>query len=410
MGELYYTYRNLWKKFKDDDEDNRWCGEMVHKDKDGKRHIKRATFRGTPKRAPKDKFEQWCAEEEAKAQANAARSEYGLSIADMLIADYIEQYIATKESAGTIEPSTATDYRNSNKKIRKAFPNTRVSEINSLDVQQWEADMLAKNLSTSTVGKCHRIFKEALAYAVLHDAINKNALDLVKPPKRVNKKEGKNALDIPKYNSALDKLNGLKLTPVIMAAHIAIQSGLRRAEVCGLQWRDIDFNRHTLSVKRSIGIKKGGAYVKVPKTRKSREVYMTKTLESLLRKWKEQQRERFSESLATLRDDSFVIGYPAGYKDDTAKWYNPTRLTKEWKALADTFDLEGVENRNLTFHDLRHTHATIAIASGADVKSVSSQLGHASAYMTLDIYASACPDALQREAEIMESAIGFSTD
>lgn len=405
MGKRYYTNPSMWF----DEKRGKYRGQMAHRDENGKRILKRVTLKSKGKRAATAEFEQWCTEEEAKAQANAGRGEYGLSIADTPIADYIEQFIGIKESSGAIEPSTASDYRNSNKRIRKAFPNTRVSEVNSLDVQQWEADMLANNLSSSTVGKCHRILKEALTYAVLHDAINKNPLDLVKPPRRENKKEGINALDEPKYNLALDKLNGLKLTPVIMAAHIALQAGLRRAEVCGLQWRDIDFNRHTLSVKRSIGIKKGGAYVKVPKTRKGREVYMTKTLESLLMKWKEQQRERFSESLATLHGDSFVIGYPAGYKDDSAKWYNPTRLTKEWKALAETFDIEGVESRNLTFHDLRHTHATIAIANGADVKSVSSQLGHANASQTLDIYASACPDALRREAEIMESAIGFST-
>jgi integrase len=68
-------------------------------------------------------------------------------------------------------------------------------------------------------------------------------------------------------------------------------------------------------------------------------------------------------------------------------------------------NLIGTEGKRCTFHDLRHTFATAAIAAGVDVKTVSSILGHANAAMTLNVYASADPDAKRRAAAVIDKAI-----
>ena len=85
----------------------------------------------------------------------------------------------------------------------------------------------------------------------------------------------------------------------------------------------------------------------------------------------------------------FVIGDVAG------RYMNPTTLTRAWKSLAETFGLVGTQGRRVTFHDLRHSFATVAIAAGADVKAVAANLGHTNAAMTLNIYADASPRAKQ---------------
>ncbi len=87
------------------------------------------------------------------------------------------------------------------------------------------------------------------------------------------------------------------------------------------------------------------------------------------------------------------------------RWADPSVLGREWGVFAKLNGVRGTEGRLCTFHDLRHTWATAAVAAGIDIKTVSSNLGHANAAMTLNIYASADPEAKRRAAEVMDSVI-----
>ena len=401
MGELYYSNHNLWF----DKERKQWRGQVAYKDENGKRHFKRTTLEAKGKRAAQAEFEQWHANMEAQAQANAKRDPYGTTIADTFIADFIEQYIDTKERTGEIEPSSAKDYRNSNKKIRDTFDGVPIGEIQAKDVEQWLINLKEKDYSPSLISKAYTLFNTAMEQAVQRDAIRKNPLKAVKAPKRGNKKEGVNALNVQGCEEMLKRLSTYELSPVIVAAHIAIYAGLRREEVCGLQWRDVDFSQHKIWVKRAIGIGNGGAYVKETKNYKPRDIYMPEPLEAILFKWKESQRGNFAESLATLQANSYVIGYPVGYTNESAKWFNPTRLTKEWKTLAKLFGIKGTQGRLPTFHDLRHTCATIATTLGVDVKTVQSIMGHSTATLTLDMYSSPDQNAKREAARQIGLAI-----
>lgn len=401
MGELYYSNPNFWF----DEQRGKYRAQLAFKDANGKRKIKRTTLKADKPRAAKAEFEQWHADMEAQAQANAERDPYGTTIADIFIADYIEQYIDMKERTGAIQPSTASDYRNSNKHIRRAFPETPIDGIKSRDVELWLAELIEQDYSPSIISKCYRLLKQVMKDATQHDAIRKNPLEVIKSPKRGNKKEGINALDKQGRNAVLTRLESFESSQVTVAAYIALYAALRRGEVCGLQWRDIDFADHKIWVKRSIGIEKGGAYVKPPKNGKARDIPLSESLETLLLQWRESQRETYAKSLAKLKGDSYVIGYPIGYTNDQAKWFNPTRLTKEWNALAKLLGIKGTEGRLPTFHDLRHTWATTAVAGGVDIKTVSSIMGHANAAITLNLYASADPNAKRQAANLVEQAM-----
>lgn len=91
------------------------------------------------------------------------------------------------------------------------------------------------------------------------------------------------------------------------------------------------------------------------------------------------------------------------------KWYLPSRLGKEFSALAKALDLVGTAGTRVCLHDLRHTYATFLIARGVDVKTVSSLMGHADATVTLNVYASADPSARRRAAEVVASAMAERT-
>lgn len=399
MGELYYRGDDSPKW---DEKRGVYCGRVWHIEKDasGKQHRywKRYTCEAKGKRAAISEYKIWRSNIEAKAQSDLKRGANAASLGESLVSDYVSQFIDMRESTKANEASTIKGYRTSLRHISERFSHTAMKDVKPADVESWMAALSNRGLSSSSVGKAYRLLKMVMNDAINHGVIDRNPLNTVKPPKRVNKKQGKNALDTRSRESLLDKLNSMELCPVSVAAYISLYTGLREGEVCALQWRDLDISNQVLWVKRSLGSGKGGTYVKQPKTDKRRDVALPASLLDVLKRWKVIQRQMFANKMATFREDSYIIGDPLGF-------YQPARLSREWHTLALLFDVRGIEGRIATFHDLRNTWATLYLASGGDVNTAASNLGHSKPSMTLDVYASADPDAKKRAAAIVEKAM-----
>ena len=114
-----------------------------------------------------------------------------------------------------------------------------------------------RGLSSSSVGKAYRLLKMIMNDAVNHGAIDRNPLDTVKPPKRGNKYAGINALDTGGRVALLDRLESMELCPVVVAAYFALFTGMRNAEICALQWRDMDISNRVIWVEPLFGRWKG---------------------------------------------------------------------------------------------------------------------------------------------------------
>lgn len=392
MGTLYYTGQELLE----DKKRGKFRGRLSYRDTNNKRRYITRTLKATGKRAANAELAAWRQEKETEhSESLAHNGGISLPIADMPIPEYVSQYIDAKEQTKAIEPSTISGYRDSLRYIAAAFSETRIKDLQPIDAERWIAELVKEDRSSSTIGKAFRLLKMVLNNAIATGVIDKNPLSLVKPPKRVNKKQGINALDETTLAELLGKLNLLELSPVTVAAYIALNTGIRRGEVCGLQWRDIDADNRVIWIKRSVGLGKGGAYIKQPKTDRARDVVLPDTLLKVLEQWQEKQRQTFADNMASLNPNSFILGDALGY-------YHPDRLSKDWASLTKMLGTRGTEGRRVSFHDLRHTWATLALAHGMDVKTVSSNLGHANAAMTLNVYASADPDAKRRAAGIVE--------
>lgn len=314
------------------------------------------------------------------------------------VADYIDGFVDELEKTKAVEPSTVRGYRGSAKFIRAAFSSVPLTELSPLMVKEWEMDLTARGLSSSTVGKAHRLLKQALNDAVNLEIIDRNPVNPVKPPKRKPQKSGINALDAEGCSKLLATLESMEMTPVSVAAQIALYTGLREAEVCGLQWRDYSAKDGTLWVRRSIGLAKGGAYIKSTKTDKVRDVAVPSSLKKLLREWRSAQLESFDEHGAPVEPQTFIVGDEAGF-------LHPSVLSRGWYQLAAFLGVRGCEGRQVTFHDLRHSWATVYLAAGGDVKTAASNLGHANAAMTLNVYASVDPSAKRTAGELIERAM-----
>ena len=167
-----------------------------------------------------------------------------------------------------------------------------------------------------------------------------------------------------------------------------------------MQWGDVDLNAGTICVTRSIGTAEHGTYyLKEPKTAESmRTVSVPGELISDLSRRRGQMEAQCLAAGIGFREDFFVIGEISG------SYMKPHELSIRWKNLANSLELVGTQGKRPSFHDLRHTYATTAIAAGIDVKTVSNALGHSNTAMTLNTYASEDPDAQRRAADTMGAA------
>ena len=312
-------------------------------------------------------------------------------IQNMTVPEYVQSHIEGLESTKSIERSTAARYRAALKgQIAPYFEKIRLYKLSPDDIRKWLSSLLEKGLSNATAVKAYVLLKSSLARAVEREILEKNPADRVKPPKLIPKKPGINALDVRERRRLLTTLDGLENMPVTIAARIALFTGMREGEVCGLRWVDVDLEARKIWVRQAIGRGKDGeTYVKTSKSDRVRDIPIPESLVNILAEWK-RTRDNCDPS-------SYVIG--------SRKYASPTTICKKWSTLAHAFNFTGIEGRTCTFHDLRHTYATMAVAAHMDIKTLSSILGHTSASMTLDIYASVDPDAKRQAGDIIERAV-----
>jgi integrase len=175
----------------------------------------------------------------------------------------------------------------------------------------------------------------------------------------------------------------------------AVYTGVRQSEALGLVWRDVDFEAGFVRVRRQLDRKRGYAEPKTPQA--IRDVVLAPALGRLLRE------HRLASPHS--RDDDPVFANAAGRPFEHR---NVQSRGFDKAAERSGLNVKGDDRRKATFHDLRHTFASLLIAQGADVVHVSKQLGHADASITLKVYADefAAADHADRTRALLDAAVG----
>ena len=175
--------------------------------------------------------------------------------------------------------------------------------------------------------------------------------------------------------------------------HLLITTGLRRGELLGLQWKDIDFEGHTIEIKRNITYTpESGLVIDTPKTENSER--MIPLLPSLAKLLKEYKREMYPFSKAA----AFV--FPS--KDSDTIPRDPNAITRKVKCFMKKHNLP-----DMSPHDLRHSCATLLLSNGADIKSVQEILGHTDASTTLNFYVRTDLEQMKEATNKMAAAFGL---
>jgi integrase len=217
------------------------------------------------------------------------------------------------------------------------------------------------------------VLRAALNHAAAIEIVERNVASVIRPPalQRAD-------VEILSANEMADTLAKLDGHPFYIIAAFALGTGARRGEIAGLRWSDIDLDNATVKIDRSLEQTKVGLRVKLPKTAAGRRMISLPVfvVEALRDHRREQLELRLRLGAGSLPADAPVFG------DVEGNWLSPHLITNRW--------IRAVRNRKLpkvTFHALRHTHASALISAGLDVVSVGNRLGHASPALTLNIYA-----------------------
>lgn len=243
-------------------------------------------------------------------------------------------------------------------------------------------------LSARTVLHIHRVISEALTHAAEWQMVARNIAMSVKPPRPRQPQ-----ITTLTQEEVLAFLNEAAASTYYDLFYTAIYTGMRRGELLGLRWKDIDLDLAQLSVSQTIQRIPGKGFVtQEPKTGRSRRsIALSPSVCILLRQRRErQQSERLLLGKA-WHDDALVFGNLDGQPLD------PSTLTHAFRRIVKKAAIP-----HIRFHDLRHTHATLMLKQGIHPKIVSERLGHSNIGITLDTYSHVMPGLQEAAARRFE--------
>jgi integrase len=282
------------------------------------------------------------------------------------------------------KPNTVARYERDLRRINDALGHKKLSQITPLDITSFAASMQADGaksgggkLASSSVNTILRTLSAALGYAVKWGYISSNPALKAEGPGQ----EYSEAAFLDEAEARLF-LQALQNQPIQWRALICcdLLSGLRRGELLGLQWPDVDFYAHLVYIRRTWNYTSGkGCYFASPKSARSRRpVHLPDAFFVILEQykhWQDEQRAALGDAWQGDPDDPRVFTSSEGlpFFPTTPTWW----LSKFTKNI-------GI--KHLSIHSLRHTYASLMIADDVPIVEVSSQMGHAKTSTTTNIY------------------------
>lgn len=305
-------------------------------------------------------------------------------------AAYVQAYLEDRSTV--LAATTIEAYRVVLNHASSVFGEMKMTDIGAFTLKQYMAGL--KHLAYKTVSKYYLTLHGLFANAVQDEVIPFNPMQNMKRPKPPKDELAAVPLvydeDQVKYiMKCLDK-EPLRWKALIL---FAIDSGCRRGEIAALKWSEIDFETGRCNICRNAQyLPSKGVYLSTPKSRNNRTIYLNRPILNVLAEWRKQQ------AIQLLAKGAQQSGFCFTCPDGTM--LKPQAFTDYLQRFGRKYNLPGIHP-----HALRHTMATLSIANGADIVSVSKKLGHSTPSITLDVYSHANEEAQRRANEILAHAI-----
>jgi integrase len=311
---------------------------------------------------------------------------------NLTVGEYLNRWLETSVK-GNVRPRTLDSYRmHVRLHIMPSLGRVKLKALSPAHVQGLYRAKLDSGLAPSTVRYTHAVLNRALKQATKWGLVPRNAAEAADPPK-LERVEMKTLTPI-EVKTLLSAARGERLEALYV---LAVYTGLRIGELLGLRWGDVDFDAGKMRVVRQLQrMRSGGGLVFSPtKTSNRRTIRLTGTAVEALRRHRARQAEEKLGTGGLYQDQDLVFATGIGTPLDASNV-----MYRGFKPLLKRAGL-----RDIRFHDLRHTCATLMLSQGVNPKIVQELLGHATFSQTMDTYSHVMPDMQDKAAAALESAL-----
>ncbi len=355
--------------------DGRWNSELPYLAPDGAKYYAQTTKRD------EDEIKRWLNKKRYERDEGLLRPPEDRNLN---VAMYLRRWLATSVE-GTVSRHTLRDYRDmsENHIIIPAFGAKKLKGLARQDLQTLYRKMTADGYAAATVRHVHVVVGKALHEAEAEDLVRKNVARFVKPPRpdRIEREP----MSPNEVKAFLRALQGHKDQALYL---LAVTGGMRRGELFGLKWSDLDLEKRRYKVQRSLDYLYGPAQEKEPKRESSRRSgILLPEVVSALRQHKRRQLEHRLMAGPRWEENGYVFPTRRGTPQRA-----DNMLKRSLKPLC-----AGASLRPLTFTDLRHSCATFLAFLGVHPKTAQKILGHSSIAVTMNVYTHAL-DEMQEDA------------
>jgi integrase len=272
--------------------------------------------------------------------------------------------------------------------IRPVLGGRILSAVTPLDVQDAYQKMIDRGLSSRTVRYTHSVLRSAIRQAIRWRLLLQDPTDGAQLPRL-----GRREMRVLDAEQSRIFLGAALKTHYGRVFAVALTTGMRPSEYLALKWSDIDWDRGTVSVVRTLERSAGGW--RFAETKRARSRRVIKFQDWVLEILKNLQAKTIRRSGCSRPDNSELV-----FTCPTGRPIYSDKLARRFKAILRQAGLPVVR-----LYDLRHTSATLALAAGVPPKVVAEQLGHASAAFTLDVYAHLLPHMQEQAAKKVEEVL-----
>jgi integrase len=308
------------------------------------------------------------------------------------VGDFVRARIDQWEAAGDITARSAQRYRLlASRQIGPHIGAKPLQKLSRLDIEGWHTALRNGGLAARTIGVAHRVLCKALTDAERDGLIIKNICRVQRAP-RVQSQETTIVRDIP---GLIEKIRGSRLYALAM---VALFTGARLGEILALRDRHVDLDRGVITISETLeDTTAHGIRFKPPKSAAGvRTITLPAIAIQVLRDHRRELLERRLQlGQGKLNPDDLLFCNLEGQPLRTI------RISTAWGELAERIGMP-----EITFHSLRHSHASQLIAAGIDVVTVSKRLGHSSPAITLRIYAHLFASDDSKASAAINSALG----
>ncbi len=312
----------------------------------------------------------------------------GLEGSEITLNEFLDRWLDTAAKPRLRRKSYKSYESLMRRYIRPVLGERILSTITPLDVQDAYQRMIDRGLSSRTVRYTHSVLRSAICQAIRWRLLLQDPTDGAQLP-RLRRREMR-VLSAEQSRAFLSPALKTHYGPVFA---LALTTGMRPSEYLALKWQDIDWDRGTVSVVRTLEKSAGGwRFAETKRARSRRIIKLQEWVLELLKTQHDRSKQRVKCVLTEAADLLFTT--PAGHPIHSGK------LARKFKTILRKTGLPVIR-----LYDLRHTSATLALAAGVPPKVVAEQLGHASAAFTLDIYSHVLPHMQAGAASRVEALL-----